>query len=250
MIMSMKIALQLYTLREECEKDFFGTLAKVAKLGFQGVEFAGFFGYSAIQVKEQLDQLGLVAMGSHTDIELLKNDLSAVIEFNKVINNPYIICPMSKWENRKGLIQIAELLSKASQIIREAGMTLLYHNHAHELETIEGQYGLDILFDLTEEAGVGIELDTHWLERVEVDSVEYMKKYGNRIKLVHLKDLQVVDGLKTYAALGEGIMDLKSIIETAKNIGLEWVTVENDTPLPNGFDNITVSINYLKALGY
>lgn len=246
----MKKAVQMYTLRDDCEKDFFGTLAKVADLGFQGVEFAGFYGFSAEEVKEKLHQLGLIAVGSHTQVEALDKDLEAVISYNKVIGNPYIICPFSKWEDRSGLEAIAELLNKASKVINENGMSLLYHNHAHEFDLIEGVYGLDLLFDLTKESKVEMELDTHWLARVDIDPVEYMLKYADRCKLVHLKDLKVVNGEKNFASLGDGIMDIKNIIEKAKSIGIEWLIVENDMPVPNGFENIATSMVYLKALGY
>lgn len=244
----MKIALQMYTLREECNVDFFGTLAKVAELGFKGVEFAGFFSYSAKEVKEQLDQLGLVAVGSHTPLQALEKDLDALIEYNKVIGNPFIICPYSKWEDRKSLEDIANILNKASKKIKENGMTLLYHNHSHEFDLIDGQYGLDLLYDLTKVAGVNMELDTHWLSRVGIDVPTYMEAYGERCQLVHLKDLKIVDGQMTFAALGEGIMNIKNIIYTAKKIGIEWLVVENDQPEPSGLENVTVSMNYLKAL--
>lgn len=246
----MKIAVQMYTLRSECEKDFFGTLEKVANLGFQGVEFAGFYGFSALEVKEQLDKLGLTAMGSHTAIEALDKDLDASIEYNLVLGNPYIICPYSRWADRQGLEAIAATLNKASKAIKEKGMTLLYHNHAHEFDLVDGQCGLDLLFDLTKETGVAIELDTHWLSRVEVDPIEYMNKYGSRCKLVHLKDLKIVEGEKTFGALGEGNMDIKGIILAAQNIGMEWLTVENDMPKPSGLENIAISMVYLKNLGY
>lgn len=246
----MKVAVQMYTLREYSAIDFFDTLSKVAELGFKGVEFAGFYEHSAKEVKEQLDLLGLVAVGSHTPLEALEKDLQAVIEYNKVIGNNLIICPYSKWEDRKGLDAIVKVLNGASKVIKENGMTLLYHNHAHEFDLIEGQYGLDLLFELTKDSGVEIELDTHWLSRVAIDPCAYMNQYGERCRLVHLKDLQIVNGVMDFAALGEGTINIENIIHTAEKCGMEWIIVENDMPKPNGFENITVSMNYLKTLGY
>ncbi len=245
---NVKIAVQLYTLRNECEKDFISVLEKVAKLGYEGVEFAGFYDYSARVIKEHLDKLGLKTVGSHTSLEELESGLDAIIEYNKTIENSFIICPYATWDNEEELNQLAERLNKISNKTREAGLTLLYHNHDHEFEMINNRYGLDLLFELTKESGLDAELDTHWIQRAQVDVTDYIQKIGNRCKLIHLKDLREIGGHKDYAAVGEGIMDIKGIIETSQKIGVEWFVVENDLPEPSGLENVTISIQNLHKM--
>ena len=88
------MGLQLWTVREECKKDFPGTIAKVAKMGYKGVEFAGFFNYSAKDVRKMLDDNGLLCFGSHTAIDLLSNEkLAATMEYNRTIGNKFVIVP-------------------------------------------------------------------------------------------------------------------------------------------------------------
>ena len=97
----MQIAIQLYTLREVCQEDFFGTLEKVSKLGYEGVEFAGFYGKDAITLKEKLDQLKLTAVSSHVPLDELTSNLDEVISFHKMLGIKNIVCPFKKWNTQQ-----------------------------------------------------------------------------------------------------------------------------------------------------
>lgn len=246
--MKAQIGVQLYTLRDDCEKDFLGTLSKVAALGYKGVEFAGFYGVEADVLKAHLDQLGLVAVSSHTSLVALENSLEEVIAYNQVIGNNNIVCPWSQWDSPESFVAIVSALNMVATALTEVGMNLYYHNHAHEFEQINGQYALDILFDKTEAKGVQMELDTYWVQHAGIDPVAYMEKYNSRCGLIHLKDMKTVENRQVPAAIGEGTMPIKEILKKAEALEIPWILVENDYPVPNGIDNITLSMLYLRSV--
>ena len=144
---NIPVAVQMFTLRDECEKDFAGTLKKVADIGFDGVEFAGFYGLTAIEVKALLDELGLKAAASHVPLEELEYNLAGVIEAQKVLGSNYVVCPYLTPDRRnendyKALISF---LDKAGEECRREGITLCYHNHDFELERLsDGEWHLKL----------------------------------------------------------------------------------------------------------
>jgi len=159
-----KVSLQLYTVRDEAQKDFIGTIEKVAEIGYKGVEFAGFFDTPAEELKAALDRLNLVPVVSHTSGQLLREDLDQVIAYNKTIGTKYIVLPFAKMDSRDDIIGIAELLNSIAPKIQAAGMGVGYHNHSHELKIFDGEYGLDALLKLTEKSGVFPQIDVFWVE--------------------------------------------------------------------------------------
>ena len=238
----LKRAVQLYTVREEASKDFLGTLEKVAELGYEGVEFAGFFDVPAEVLKEHLDKLGLAAIGSHTPMQLLLDDIEAVIAYNKIIGNSNIICPWAKVENEEDLKTLITQLRSVIGLIQEAGMELMYHNHAHEFITIEGNYALDLLLEAFQ-GGLKPEVDTFWVYRAGVDVEEYLLKHKESIKLIHVKDGTEEGPM----ALGEGDAPVRTVMSVAEELGLEWIIIENDNPLPDGLSDIGRSMDYIKT---
>lgn len=248
--MKIPIAIQLYTLREDTSKDFIGTLEKVASLGYDGVEFAGYGDIAADKMKSHLDRLGLKVAGSHVSLEDLTTKLNEIINYNIKIKNKNIILCWSKWENENELNELTDKLKDIATKLKEKGLNLYYHNHDHEFELIHNKFGLDQLYSSLDESLLKMELDTHWVRRAGIDPVEYMKKYGHRCSLVHIKDMIDVDGEKDFAAIGEGTMNISAIIDTANKIGAKWVIVENDAPKPNGIENVTISINNLKKMSF
>lgn len=235
-----KLAVQLYTVREEASKDFIGTLEKVAALGYEGVEFAGFFDMPAQVLKEHLERLGLSAVGSHTSLEDLTDRLEEIIAYNKVIGNTHIVCPWSDVEDATSLEVLVNQLQKVAARLKEEGMILLYHNHDHEFKQIEGSYLLDQLFEKCQD--LQAEIDTFWVYRAGIDVKDYLTTQQDKIKLIHLKD----GTAEKLTAIGEGTAPIQTVMEMVKNLGLEWVIVENDEPTPSGLEDIERSITYIK----
>jgi sugar phosphate isomerase/epimerase len=242
-----KVSLQLYTVRDEAEKDFLGTLEKVAAMGYKGVEFAGFFNTEASDLKAALERLSLTPVASHTSVQLLREDLDNVIAYNKAIGTKYIVCPFAKIETLEDIKSMAELLNTIAPKISKAGMGIGYHNHSHELKIYDGEYGLDILMNLTKEAGVFPQIDVFWVEFAGLNPIEYISKYPKRCDVIHLKDMKV-KGERAFAEVGSGILDMKGIIQKGLEMGALYFTVEQDqTDMPT-LESSKISFQNLKAI--
>lgn len=245
--MGLPIALQLYTVRDETEKDFIGTLEKVAAMGYNGVEFAGFGDIPAKKMKAELDRLGLKAAGSHTGIDSLKNKLDEVIEYNLEIGNKYVICPWNSYETKEDYISAASLYDKIGQKCRENGLQFGYHNHSHEFQSFDGVYGLDILFSGTKPENLVAELDTCWVFHAGIDPVAYLNKYKGRLPLVHIKDLETKEGTE-FSEIGRGVIDIPSIVKAANGAGAEWLVIEIDRCPGPSLESAKMGFDYLKSL--
>lgn len=242
------VAVQMFTLRDECEKDFAGTLKKVAELGFDGVEFAGYYGLTSKEVMALLDEHGLKAAASHVPLEKLENNLARVIEDQKILGSSYLVCPYltpnrRSEEDYRALIQF---LDQAGDACRREGITLCYHNHDFELERLsDGRMALEAIFDDTNTDNVKAELDVYWLTKAGEKPVEWMKRYQNRIPLIHLKDM-TTDEEKFFAELGTGGVDLEAILPIGEEAGAQWWVIEQDVSRRTPFESIEISMNYLK----
>jgi len=229
----LRVGLQLYTLRELTSRDFKGTLAEVSRLGYRGVELAGYGGLSAIELKSVLDELGLEPIGSHVSIERLTDALDEEIAYNKTIGNTRLIMPYLVPEARRHADDwrsIAERLDAIGRKCAAQGMTLLYHNHEFELtDQVDGKTVLDALYDIVPAEELQFELDVCWIRYADHDPAAYINRYAGRVPLVHLKDLQVEeDGKPLTVELGTGVVDLKACIRAAAEAGAEWLVVEQD----------------------
>lgn len=188
----LKIGLQLYTLREELEQDFEGTLRKVAALGYKGVEFFHYFGRTAAEVKQLLNELGLVALGAHRPYDALLNDTEAEISYNLEIGNPNLIVPYLS-EEQRNYVEVAANLKVIGEKCKAGGAVLLYHNHDFELTDKYGdsdRTAFDGLFEEVPADLLQVEMDTCWVHHAGYDPVEYINKYAGRLPIIHLKDLK------------------------------------------------------------
>lgn len=243
------VAVQMFTLREESGQDFAGTLRKVAELGFDGVEFAGYGGLTAKEVKALLDDLGLQAAASHVPLEQLENNLAQVIEDQKILGSKYVVCPYLMPDRRseedyKALITI---LDEAGETCRREGITLCYHNHDFELERLsDGRTALEAIFDDTDRENVKAELDIYWLTKAEEQPVQWINRYKNRTPLVHLKDM-TRDEEQFFAELGTGGVDIEAVLNVGEEADVQWWVVEQDVSRRTPFESVEISMNYLKT---
>lgn len=243
------IAVQMYTLREECEKDFVGTLKKVAKLGFDGVEFAGYGGLSVVEVRRLLDELGLQAAASHVPLEQLENNLAQVLEDQKILGSKYVVCPylMPDRRSEEDYQALISLLDQVGETCAQEGITLCYHNHDFELERLrDGRMALEAIFDDTNAEHVKAELDIYWLTKAKEKPADWMIRYKNRTPLIHLKDM-TQDEEQFFAELGTGGVDLDSVLNIREEVGVNWLVVEQDISRKTPFESIEISLNYLKS---
>jgi sugar phosphate isomerase/epimerase len=247
----MKIGLQLYTLREETANDFVGTLHKVAKIGFEGVEFAGYGGLTAEELKELLEQLKLKAIASHVSLAQLTTHLEEEIDYNLTIGSRYIVCPYVAEEDRQTEAQwlaIIQKLQVIGQRCAERGIGFAYHNHDFELlQQVNGVFVLDAMMNEVPQAALLMELDSCWVHHAGQNPQTYIAEYSGRIPLLHLKDMQKLpNGGALTVELGLGEVDLIAIVEASAQAGVEWLIVEQDKCTNPPFESIETSWNWTK----
>lgn len=254
----MKIGLQLYTLREELKNDFIGTLHEVAKLGYKGVEFAGYGGLSAAELKRALTALGLEAAGSHVSYDRLTTALDEEIAYNRIIGNRYINVPWldpAHRQNDETWNRVFAELAQIGERLRQEDMILCYHNHDFELrERANGQAALDALYSAVDPDLLQVELDACWVYHAGYDPVEYIRRYSGRLPIVHFKDMRKkADGGADTVELGQGEVGLPAIAAASAEAGVEWLVVEQDhcqnPPLESVANSMKWIIEFSKQQG-
>lgn len=238
----MNIAVQLYTLRDILPGNVESVLEKVAKMGYQGVEFAGFYDIPSEQMKSLLTRLGLVAVSAHTGLEALEKQGEALLSYNKVIGNQMIVIPWSDMRDQASYQKILPRIKKMVDFITSHHMIPVYHNHAHEFLSFDGKYILDHLLD--DIPNLKLELDVYWAVIAGIDYRAYIIKRKDRLVLIHAKDMIEVGGEKTYGSVGEGMIDYLGL--SKMNLNLPWWIVENDKSINPSLENIEASIKYIR----
>ncbi|KHE67394.1 sugar phosphate isomerase/epimerase [Halobacillus sp. BBL2006] len=244
------IGLQLYSLKELTEKDFLGTLKKVGEAGYDGVEFAGYFGASSKDLKKALDDYGLKAAGTHIGIKDLENNLDEVINYSLEIDNPYVICPGLPEEYRDcadAYKRTAELFSRVGEQCKQSGLLFGYHNHDVEFQKFEGKTGLQYLVDKTVADYVFFELDTYWAEVCGHSSIELIHQLRERCKILHIKDMNNWKE-KRNIEVGKGVLDFEKIVAAGKSQEVEWYTVEQEAYDIDQIKSIEISLRYLRGI--
>lgn len=244
-----QVGLQLYTVRDAMEKDFEGTLRRIAEMGYQGVEFAGYYGRTAEQVKAILEETGLTALGAHTPYDRLRDALDEEITFNQAIGNNTLIMPFLSEEDRNRWHEIFEDIDRIGQHCKESGITFCYHNHEFELtQLLEGQPVLDAMYSKVGAEHLQMELDTCWVHYAGLDPLAYIAKYADRLPLVHWKDMvKREDGSAETVELGRGEVDVKAIADAAIKAGAAWLVVEQDYCTGNPLDCIAESMKWVRT---
>jgi len=244
----VKTSLQLWSLKNLTGDDFLGTLEKVAKMGYDGVEFAGFFDTPADVLKAKLDELGLEAQGAHIGLGALEDDIDGIIEYNKAIGNKYIVVPFCGCKSKEEFYDFAARLAVVNKKLEENGIVLGFHNHAIELEYEEdGKYAFDIL---TGDKLI-YEPDVFWTDKAGIDTVAFLKRIGSRAPLIHLKDYKILeDGSFKDVAFGVGDLDHKKIVDTALEFNKpEWLIIEWEGFADgNDLEAVKISLDNLKKL--
>ena len=240
------VGLQLFTLRNEMAEDFAGTLAKVAEMGYREMEFAGYFGRSAHEVRESLNNSGLVSPAAHVQLNAIRENLEAEIEFAVAVGQQYLVVP-SLPENERSLDDYrrhAETLNSAGEECRRAGLKMGYHNHSFEFEIAEGRVPYDILLEETDPDLVAMELDLYWIADSGIDALTYFSAHPGRFSMLHLKDR---DAAGAMVDVGSGTIDFAGIFAQAETAGIRHYFVEHDNP-GDGFTSVANSYRAVREL--
>ena len=262
-----RLGAQLYTVRTQLEKDFEGTLAKVAAIGFTEVEFAGYFKQTPEQVRDVLKRHRLRAPSAHIDYASLTGDQWArVIEGARTIGHSYLVNAWVDESIRKqpdAWKRIAETYNLAGEASKRAGLQFAYHNHNFEFAPLEepaGKLPYDILLESCDPALVKMELDLCWISSAGKDPLEYFRRYPGRFPLVHIKGLKAVPAAGAAAPIDrvlpditdvghDDVIDWKRIFAQSRAAGIEHYFVEHDVP-KEPFDSLKASHDYLTRLRF
>ncbi len=239
--------LQLYSVRDAMKANVPDTLEKVAKMGYSAVEFAGFFDYSAKDIKKMLDDNGLKVFGTHTGLgELTDEKLRETIDYMKEIGNENIVIPGAPIGTKKQQDATLARINVIQPILEKEGLTLSFHNHSHEFAK---KWFTPVFYPrLVGETNSFLEVDTFWAFNAGKDPVEHITKYADRIKLIHLKDGFAAKKFKPAhgMSLGSGEAPVKAVLDKAIELGFK-IVVESETQKPDGISEVKRCIDFLIA---
>ncbi len=238
-------AVQLYSLREQCQTNLPGMLTAVSKIGFKGVEFAGYHGFQAAELRKLLDENSLIACGSHTQFDTLQGDkLKETIEFNHTIGNKFLIVPWLVGLSKPGWLDMAKKFNDISAALKPEGMFVGYHSHQHDFAKLDGEYPWDILFSHTNPAVI-MQLDTGNCRTGDADPLTELQKYPGRARTIHIKAF----GGGPESVIGEDKIDWPPIFAFCETRGgTDWYVLEHETS-KDPLDAVTRSFAALKKMG-
>lgn len=276
--MSIRIGLQLYSVRQALAADPRGTLEAIADTGYKYIEAANHdamndpgvgFGVSAGEFRSKLDELGLSIVGCHIN-PLDVSILPRALEYQAELGNKYFGCDIEffPYGDREYILRRAEVFNTIGELARQHGMAFYYHNHFQEFQRCGDQYVYEMILENTDPDLVKIEMDTYWMYRGGQDPLKWMERYADRIILLHQKDfpeqspqpLNLFDGVfhsdenidmanfierkdkRCFTEIGTGVLPIQDIIDAAAKLpALDYMVLEQDfTQLPE-LESIRVS---------
>lgn len=281
----MKVGIQLYSVRNSMAKDPLATIQRVAEQGYRFLEVANHnaekdygvgFSVSPDEINKVLSQTEAKIVSAHI-FPLDAEKIKPVLEYHNQIGTKYIAMPMDFYRDRNETLRKAEILNGVGEECKKAGIQLLYHNHFHEFQVFEGETEsiFETLMENTDENLLQIEIDTYWALRGGVDPVEFIKKYGKRVRLIHQKDfpkdmegqLNLLNAVhkdniyvdmgyfnsvvpeNTFTEIGNGIIDIQGIINAANEYGdVDYIILEQDYTTYDEFESIKISMENFKKL--
>ena len=242
--MPRSLALQLHSLRHEAVSDPESIVRCVPSLGFDSVETAGTYGWSADQWRKVLTETKLQVIGAHIGLAALETEWDAQTKFQRAIGNKRLVVPSlpKDLQTVEGFAEVAGRLNSLGRRSKTEGFALFYHDHAYEFSpSAGGRCGIDILLAETDPHLLTLEVDTHWVERGGRNSREFIQQHVARIGMIHAKEFRH-DGRDVPA--GQGDVDWKTIVPLARSCG--WpIIVEYEAD--NALETVATSVRYLNT---
>jgi len=250
------IGVQLYTVRDQAEKDLPGVLKSLHEIGYQEVEpYWNIYNHPAKELKQMLADHGLTAPSGHFDYA----GLDTKFDYAQELGVHYMICPMlpeSMWYTLDGYKQAADQFNKWGAEVKKRGMKFGFHNHNYEFKQIGDTNGYDTLLARTDPAVVAFEMDCYWITQAGLDPVKMMNDHADRIRMLHLKDRkpgfppsQVKDkGAEHFTEVGNGTLNWKAILAAAKKNKIDHMFVEEDFCDRPPMESLKISYDNLQKL--
>ncbi|GAA5221747.1 sugar phosphate isomerase/epimerase family protein [Membranihabitans marinus] len=244
-----------YTFRVSLGEDIPSTLDRIKALGITNMEFSSLFGASARDLRSMLDERGMICTSYGTSYSRIQEDLDKVISEAKTLGAKYVrvayishTAPFDKSHADHAI----EVFNTAGKKLKENGLTFCYHNHGYEFRPYKDGTFYDYIVENTDPNYVSFELDILWVAHPGHDPVALIQKYGDRMRLMHLKDLKkgVVGDfsgrtpVENDVVLGTGQIDMKGVLEAAKDSNIEYFYIEDESPQP--YQQVPESMIFLK----
>ena len=243
-----QISLQLYTVREETARDMPETLRKISEIGYPAVEFAGYGNLTPQDLKMVLDDLGLRTTGAHVPLDSWERP-ERVLTDMQALNCAHAILPSAPPERRQdeaSVASLAEDLNRWGELCRREGVAFSYHNHDFEFAPLGTTTMWDVLVRETDPEQVGLELDLYWIKYAGTDPETVLRDVGDRVSLLHLKDMAPDDTLSDLP-VGEGTLPWNELLRVAEAAGVQWFIAEQDNPR-DALEDVKTSLQYLRGL--
>lgn len=269
----LPVGLQLYSVRAMLPKDPQGTLDKIAALGYTEVEAAGFFDHTAEEVKAAMNQAGLRCVSAHYSWTAIDGNVDKIIAYHKELGAEYIICSFPGYKNpappaaagttgrpkrppftMEDWVWNAEQFNKVGKQVNAAGLKFGYHNHTMEFAKQDGKVPFDELLRLTDPAYVTMELDCGWVSVGGGNPVDYLKRFPDRISMLHVKDFKKTDkpadmnAPPPAAELGRGTTDFRAIFAAADRSRIKHYFVEQEEFDMDPWESLKIDEEYMKNL--
>jgi sugar phosphate isomerase/epimerase len=276
--MTLRVGLQLYSVRNALAHDPWGTLERLAEVGFTHLEAANHhartdpgvgFGVAASELRARLADLGLSIIGCHInplDLQILPRAL----EYQAELGNTQFGCDIEffPYGDRDYVLRRCEVYNQVGELARQHGMRFYYHNHFQEFQRFGDDYVYDLILENTDPELVKLELDTYWMYRGGRDPIPWMQKYADRVILLHQKDfpenapqpLNLYDGVvsptenidmavfddrkdkRCFTEIGTGVLPIQSIIDAAGALPhVEYLILEQDHTAMDEIDSVRTS---------
>jgi len=247
--MTKPIALQLYTVREQLAPDFVGTMRRIAKMGYLGVETAGFpEGFTAVSAKALFDELGMTVCAAHAPLPL-GDQKQEVLDRLAILACTRLVCPWlppEEYKSEDSIRRLCDRLNEAAAVAADHGVTLLMHNHWFEFEPVGETRPYKLWLEYLHPS-VEFELDAYWAQVGGVDPLTAVADLGPRLTLLHVKDGPADNNKSDMTAVGQGVMNYEAIIPAAANA--TWMVVELDRCATDMLTAVQQSYTYLTQKG-
>jgi sugar phosphate isomerase/epimerase len=242
---SPRVSLQLWSVRDDTAKDFAATIRAVAKIGFAGVETAGFGNLDAAAAAESIRDAGLVVSGMHVGIDRLRGEFNAVVDEALTCGAHDIICPFwpaNHFRSAAACRTIGAELNEIGSRLRGMGFGFHYHNHAHEIALQADRPGIDWLMDCASPENLSFQADVYWVQVGGQDPAKIIRDYGRRIRLLHIKDEKEI---------GSGPVDFTPLFAAAEEIAaVEWYVIEVEQYNHPPLESVRLSFEQMRAWGH
>jgi len=247
----VKIALQLYTVRDQMARDWKKTLERVAAAGYRAVEFAGnpFMSAPAGELKKFLETIGLKPVSAHVSYRDLRSSPDRVLSYAAELGLSFIVAePDFRWvASEKDAAKLAEEMSEVGREVSKRGMRYAMHNHAIQFERLVGGRPVYwLIAELTDPRYVYFQPDVYWIKYAGYDPIEVIERLRGRCPLAHLKDMKD-ERTREMAEVGEGIIDFAKIVGAGSKAGVEWYVIEHDDPPGDSVESARKMLSYLRS---